>query len=148
NAVCQALQRSEVRLLTLTGPGGTGKTRLSLAVARELLSAFPDGVFFVSLAPLNDPALVVSAIAEALKVREAGSQPLVEHLKGSLRGKQLFLGLDNFEHMIEAASLVSELLVACPQIKVLVTSREALRLSGEHEFPVLPLAVPDLEELP
>ena len=99
-----------MRLLTLTGPGGTGKTRLALQVAAELLDDFADGVWFVDLAPTHDPALVASAIATALGVKESGAQPLIESLKLSLRDKHLLLVLDNFEQVLAAAPLVAELL--------------------------------------
>ena len=142
------LQREHVRLLTLTGPGGTGKTRLGLQVAAELSEAFSDGVYFVNLAPLSDPALVVSAIAQTLDIKEIAEQPLLELLKGSLHWKQLLLLLDNFEQVVDAAVYVSELLITCPQIKVIVTSRAALHVRGEQEFAVPPLAVPDPKHLP
>lgn len=133
------------RLLTFTGPGGTGKTRLALQVAADLLDEFSEGVFFVSLAAIRDPALVASAIAQTLGVREAGGQPLSESLKAHLRVKQRLLLLDNFEHVIAAAPLVTELLAGCPQLKLLATSRARLRLRGEREFPVAPLAVPGVQ---
>jgi predicted ATPase len=120
-----------------------GKTRLALAVAERLRSRFADGVVLVSLAPLRDPALVASAIAHALGVREEGHRPVEECLVAQLRARQLLLVLDNFEQVLAAAPLVAELLAACPQVTVLATSRAALHLRGEHEFPVLPLALPD-----
>jgi predicted ATPase/class 3 adenylate cyclase len=146
--VCDRLRGDSVRLLTLTGPGGTGKTRLALQVAAELLDDFADGVFFVDLAPMSDPALVGSTIAATLGVQENGEQPLLERLKAYLHSKQLLLFLDNFEQIVEAAPLVEELLVAAANVKVLITSREVLHLYGEHEFTVPPLAVPDLTRLP
>jgi predicted ATPase/class 3 adenylate cyclase len=136
------LRREEVRLVTLTGPGGTGKTRLGFQVAAELLDDFPDGVFFVDLAPITDPGLVTSTIAQTLGVREAGSQPLLNNLKACLREKQLLLLLDNFEQVLAAAPLVADLLAAAPRLKVLVTSRALLRLRGEKSFPVPPLTAP------
>ncbi|GAC1347255.1 MAG: LuxR family transcriptional regulator [Ktedonobacteraceae bacterium] len=142
------LQRQEVRLLTLTGPGGTGKTRLGLQVAAELGDLFSDGVYFVNLAPISDPALVVPTIAQALDLKETGDQPLLDILKMSLRDKQLLLLLDNFEQVISAAPQVTDLLAACPNLKVMVTSRAVLHVQGEQEFAVPPLAMPDPKHLP
>ena len=137
-----------MRLLTLTGPGGTGKTRLGLQVAAELSDRFADGVFFVNLAPISDPELVVPAIAETLGIREGAGRSLLERLKEELRQKQMLLLLDNFEQVVSAAVQVVDLLAACPQLKVLVTSREVLHVRAEHEFPVPPLSLPDLKHLP
>jgi predicted ATPase/DNA-binding SARP family transcriptional activator/class 3 adenylate cyclase len=136
------------RLLTLTGAGGCGKTRLALQVAADLLDEFADGIIFVDLAPIRDPSLVLSTIAHTLGVREMGGTPLVDSLKAHLREKQLLLVLDNFEQVLPAATLVAELLAAASRLKVLVTSRAALRLNGEREFPVPPLAVPGPRQLP
>jgi predicted ATPase/DNA-binding CsgD family transcriptional regulator len=133
----------DVHLLTLTGPPGTGKTRLALHVAAGLLDDFTDGIFFIDLAPIRDPQLVAITIANALGVRETGELSLIETLKSYLRGKHLLLLLDNFEQVIDAAPLVGELLSASAGLKTLVTSREVLNLYGEHEYPVSPLELPD-----
>jgi predicted ATPase/class 3 adenylate cyclase/DNA-binding CsgD family transcriptional regulator len=142
-AVGHLVQREEVRLVTLTGPGGVGKTRLGLQVAAELSDRFTDGVFFVNLAPLSEAALVVSTIAQTIGILEMGGQLLLERLKEQLQQKQVLLLLDNFEQVVSAAVQVADLLSACPQLKVLVTSREVLHVRAEHEFAVPPLALPD-----
>ena len=146
--VCQRLSRPEVRLLTLTGAGGTGKTRLGLQVAAELTEEFEDGVFFVSLAAVRDPQLVVGGVAGTLGVKEAGGQPLLESLEYYIGEKRMLLLVDNFEQVLEAAPMVSELLSAAPNLKVLATSRIPLRLYGEHEYAVPPLGLPDPERPP
>ena len=142
------LHREDIRLVTLTGSGGCGKTRLGLQVAAELSDLFADGVFFVNLAPISDPAYVVPTIVETLGLWEGVGQSLLERLKEELRQKHMLLLLDNFEQVVSAAEQVATLLVACPQLKVLVTSREVLHVRAEHEFVVPPLALPDPKQLP
>lgn len=142
--VCSLLQRQEVRLLTLAGSVGVGKTRLALAVAAEVGAAFPDGVTFIPLAALTDPALVLPAIAEGLGLREANTLPILSMLVNALHEQQRLLVLDNFEQVIRAAPNLATLLEACPSVKLLVTSREVLHLRAEHQFMVLPLPLPAL----
>lgn len=144
----ELLQREEVRLMTMTGIGGTGKTRLAQEVARRSLPHFADGVFFVELAAVNDPQLVASTIANTLGVKEAGGKNLTDTLKNYLREKQMLLVLDNFEQIVSAAPILSELLAAAPDLKILVTSRALLHLKAGREFIVPPLAVPGLSEPP
>jgi predicted ATPase len=146
--VCALLRGNETRLLTLTGPGGTGKTRLALQIAAEFLDSFADGVYFVALASIRDPALVIETIAATLGVKEGGDQPLLTLLKRHVRDKQLLLVLDNFEQVNDAAPQVADLLSAVSRLKVLVTSRAGLQIYGEYEFPVPPLALPNLGHLP
>ncbi len=141
------LQRDTIRLLTLTGSPGIGKTSLALQVALDLHAAFADGARFIPLASTAGPRLVASAIAKPFAIQESAGHTLSERLKQTLRDKHMLLVLDNFEHVLDAAPLLADLLAACPHLKLLITSRAMLHIRGEQEYPVLPLDVPDLEHL-
>src|ERR687893_576497 len=146
--VCGRLGQEEIRLLTLTGPGGTGKTRLALQAAADVLEEFEDGVFFVALSDVNDTARVPTTIAGALGLGESGDVPLEDLLNEYVGRRELLLVLDNFEQVLEAGPLVGELLSAAPHLKVLATSRIPLGIYGEHDYAVPPLSVPDTKRLP
>jgi predicted ATPase/class 3 adenylate cyclase len=136
------------RLLTLTGPGGTGKTRLSLEVAGRALRHYPDGVWFVELAPISDPELVPSTIAQTLVLPDRGGRPAIERLVDHIGARRMLLVLDNFEQVTGAGASVNQLVTGCPNLAILASSRSALQVSGEQEYPVPPLALPDPANLP
>jgi predicted ATPase/DNA-binding CsgD family transcriptional regulator len=148
SAACTLLARPEVHLLTLTGTGGAGKTRLALAIATALRDAFPDGIGFVSFAPIADADLVLPTLVRALELQGSSTRPPLEHLTAALHEQHRLLVLDNFETVVQASPNLLDLLAACPHLKLLVTSRETLRVRGEHEFVVQPLALPDPTHLP
>lgn len=141
--VTRLLRGASTRLLTLTGPGGVGKTRLAMQVAVGLRDHYGDGIAFIPLAPITDPTLVTSAISQALGLTASGSQSLVDILIAFLRERQMLVLLDNFEQVLPAAALIAELLATCPLLTIMVTSRTPLRVRGEHEYPVPPLALPE-----
>ncbi len=144
-AIEAMLLRSEVHLVTLGGIGGIGKTRLALQIATHMRSTFADGVCFVSLVSISDPALIPSIIAETLGIQQVDSLSILEQIKVFLHDKHLLLILDNFEQLVTAASLVEDLLAACPALKIIVTSRTVLRLRAEFEYQMVPLSLPDLD---
>jgi predicted ATPase len=135
-------------LLTLTGPGGSGRTRMCIALAAEVATDYPDGVYFVPLAPVRDPGPVPSTIARSIGLQDARDRPLLEHLVSQLRERQVLIVLDNFEHLLASAPVVTHLLQETSALRILVSSRSSLRVSGEQECPVPPLAVPDAVHQP
>jgi predicted ATPase/DNA-binding CsgD family transcriptional regulator len=147
-AACTLLVHPEVRLLTLTGTGGVGKTRLALQIATEVQGGFTDGAHFISLAPIHDAELVLPTLVQALGLQGSSTRSPLELLKSTLREQQRLLVLDNFEQVVAAAPLLVDLLAACPLLKLLVTSREVLHVRGERVFAVPPLALPDPKHLP
>ena len=146
-SIC-ALLRDDVRLLTLVGPGGIGKTRIAIEVAARLAAAYPDGLRFIELAPIRDAGLVAPTIARAFRIHEGGRHPLADQVVSALRDKSLLLVLDNFEGVLDAAPVVASLVAGCPRLRILITSRSVLRLYGERDYPIAPMSLPPLAERP
>ncbi len=145
--ICRLLRLPNVRLMTLLGAGGIGKSRLSLQVAEYLQDEYEDGTFLVALAPIRRPEAVIEVIAQTLKVEESGTSTILEAVKAHLQNRQLLLVLDNFEQVIDAAPLVNDLLAVAPRLKVLTTSREELLIYGEHVYQLMPLTLPDSTQI-
>jgi predicted ATPase/DNA-binding CsgD family transcriptional regulator len=145
-SLSRKLLQQDVRLLTLVGPGGVGKSRLAVQVAEEVLPSFKDGVWFVGLGPISDPSLVIPTVAQTLDLHAPPGHSILSVLKEYLRDKQLLLLLDNFEQVMSSGAPLADLLASCPLVKLLVTSRSALHLRSEHEFPVPPLSLPNLDK--